>query len=31
MKINELNEILRKHLLWIDGDAKGEKANFRGC
>ena len=31
MDQQELKEVLRKHLLWINGESGGEKANLRGA
>jgi len=31
MKQEELNEILRKHKLWFEGEEGGERADLRGC
>ena len=31
MKQEELNETLRLHKLWIDGEASGKKANLQGA
>lgn len=31
METNELNEILRKHKMWLNGEAGGERANLRGA
>lgn len=30
MKQTELNEILRKHEIWLNHGEKGERADFRG-